>query len=154
MVRRGRSRAASSLLLVAAMLFLSVSAFAGFQAVRPARAAQTWDVTVGDDFYSPATITINVGDTVTWNNQGSMTHTVTSDPNQTVYFNSGDLGPDNSYSFTFTVAGNFTYACQYHDMAGRVIVVQPAPEFPGYVVLAVLAAGVGAGLLIERRMRE
>ncbi len=155
MVHRTSLRPATRrLLLIASMALFVVSAASASQAIRPARAARTWSVSIGDNYYSPQTVTISIGDTVTWNNQGSMVHTVTADPNQTLYFNSGDMGGGNTFSFTFNVAGNFTYSCAYHDMAGEVVVLQPVPEFPGYLAFAVVAAAVGMALLLERRFRE
>src|ERR1700756_4712164 len=51
--------------------------------------------------FSPSTLTIAVGTTVTWINKDNATHTVTSDDN----FNSGDIIPGNSYSYTFKTGG-------------------------------------------------
>ena len=149
-----RRPAQNRLLLAAAVVFLSLSAASAMMAIRPARAAQTVQVIMGDNYYSPQVVTINIGDTVQWVNQGSMVHTATADTGQPVYWNSGDIGAGGTYSYTFLASGNFTYSCAYHDMAGKVDVVQPAPEFPGFAVLAVLALGVGLGLLVERRIRS
>jgi plastocyanin len=47
-----------------------------------------------------------------------------SDPNPTVNFNSGDVNPDESYSYTFENEGTVDYYCQYHepDMQGEITV--------------------------------
>ncbi len=141
-------------LLVASVLFVLVLAGFSVFAGRTARAAQTVNLQVGDNYFYPYSTTVNVGDTVVWNNVGSMTHTVTADVGQAVYWNSGDLLPGKSFSYTFTVAGNFTYGCFYHpEMTGLIIVQQPVPEFPGYVVFVVAGMAVASALLVERRYR-
>lgn len=70
--------------------------------------------------YLPASITIKVGEPVTWTNSDSMTHTVTGDNGE---FDSGNLDPGKTFSFTFQTAGTFTYICTIHpNMKGTVIV--------------------------------
>ncbi len=76
--------------------------------------------------FSPATITIKVGTTVTWTNNTSAPHTVTSDDGTT--FDSGTSNPiaanGGTYSFTFTKAGTFTYHCQIHPFMKATVIVQ------------------------------
>ena len=55
-------------------------------------------VTISNYMFSPASITVSVGSSVTWKNNDSVTHTVTSDSG---LFNSGNLNPGKSYSYTF-----------------------------------------------------
>lgn len=72
--------------------------------------------------FSPATATINVGDTVTWMNQDSVPHTSTSDATPAVW-DSGVLSQGMSFSFTFPTAGTFAYHCTVHPfMQGSVTV--------------------------------
>jgi len=69
--------------------------------------------------FEPKTVTIKVGQTVTWTNQDSVTHTVTGDGG----IDSGDLSKGKSYSKTFDTAGTFNYHCSIHpSMTGQVIV--------------------------------
>jgi len=69
--------------------------------------------------FEPKTVTIKVGQTVTWTNQDSVTHTVTGDGG----ISSGDLSKGKSYSKTFDTAGTFNYHCSIHpSMTGQVIV--------------------------------
>ncbi len=71
-------------------------------------------------FGSP--LTIPVGTTVVWTNQDDMTHTVTATNGA---FDSGDLDKDGQFSFTFTKAGTFNYACNFHpNMKGTITVTQ------------------------------
>jgi plastocyanin len=130
-------------LLAAACLFL-----AGF--VLPARAA-TVNVVAGGvaTVFTPATVTINVGDTVTWTNGGGF-HDVTADD--------GTFGnsPGGSWtlSHTFTTAGSFGYHCSIHGFPGGgmfgTVIVQatgggdPHPGTLGFS-LANYAVNEGAG---------
>ncbi len=57
-----------------------------------------------------------------WTNQDDMTHTVTATNGA---FDSGDLDKDGQFSFTFTKAGTFNYACNFHpNMKGTITVTQ------------------------------
>ena len=70
--------------------------------------------------FTPPTITVNVGTTVTWTNNDSTTHHVASD---TGVFDSGNMSQNATYSFTFNNAGTFPYHCTIHTyMKGTVIV--------------------------------
>ena len=70
--------------------------------------------------FTPNSITVTAGTTVTWTNTDNMTHTVTS---TTGVFNSGNLPSGNNFSFKFTTAGTFPYKCTIHpSMTGTVIV--------------------------------
>ena len=121
----------------------------------PAGGPRNWQVGVGGerrrqalqalDFF-PESITIDVGDSVTWTVEGNA-HTVTflgplsSFPpgdNPTSPFggstydgsaltSSGAMFPGNKYTLTFTKAGSYPYMCLFHppEMVG-IIVVQPA----------------------------
>jgi amicyanin len=70
--------------------------------------------------FSPAELTIAVGDTVTWTNLDPVAHTATSTSGA---FDSGDLVLNDSFSFTFTAAGTYDYLCTPHpEMTGRIVV--------------------------------
>lgn len=66
--------------------------------------------------FVPGDLTVEVGTTVTWTNESSVIHTVTSgsDGTHDDIFNSGDLGPDEEFSFTFNTVGSFPYYCIPH----------------------------------------
>ena len=84
------------------------------------------EITGGRKF-SPANITIAVGDTVQWIVTGS-THTTTSGHpgNQTEFWDSDTLQRGGFFSRTFTVVGAFPYFCKIHgrSMLGTVTVVE------------------------------
>ena len=105
--------------------------------------------------FSPNPITVKVGDSVSWTNNGSVTHTATS--------NTGawDTGPiasgATSSAVSFNTAGSFAYHCAIHpSMTGTVIVsavnAPPAPTSPPVRRLASGGAGpvpaVAATLLL------
>jgi plastocyanin len=91
--------------------------------------AATVDVDVNDFAYQPASITIQVNDTVRWTNRGAYIHTVTSDtPGQ---FGSGDLITNAEFSHTFTTPGTYAYHCFHHPtMIGTVTVVAQGTPLP------------------------
>ena len=82
------------------------------------------DVHIGDDFFSPASITINVGDVVRWTHIGTEgePHTSTS---KTRIWNSGPLMEGDTFEYQFDEAGQFYYFCFFHStiMHGLVIVM-------------------------------
>jgi plastocyanin len=85
-----------------------------------ARAAGSASVSAGDNFFAPPSITIQVGETVTWSNDGQVPHTVTANSGS---FDSGNLNPGQSFSHEFSSPGNFSYFCAYHaSMKGTVTV--------------------------------
>jgi plastocyanin len=64
-------------------------------------------VTITNAGYQPATLQVKVGDTVTWSNNDSATHTVTSDT--AGLFDSGPIAQGATFKFTFSQAGTFMY---------------------------------------------
>jgi plastocyanin len=77
--------------------------------------------TIVDFSFSPSTITVHVGDTITWTNVGKQPHTATANNGS---FNTGILQHGQSGSHTFTAPGTYTYYCIVHPyMKGTVIVL-------------------------------
>src|SRR5215210_9246077 len=97
------------------------------------RAAETKNVTIKDFAFDPKTISVNIGDTITWTNDGPSPHTVSADDGS---FDSGNLDKGATFSQTFDKAGTFAYFCKYHgskggvSMAGSVAVAAPAAAAP------------------------
>ena len=131
------------LISVLAVFLLSIPLtvfFAQQYKSKQAHAASTGAVSIIDFEFSPATLTVPVGTTVTWTNMSvsNSDHTTTSDVAGTA--NSWDSGLPNpvassglpdTFSFTFANAGTFTYHCNVHTfMHGTIIVTAstaPAP---------------------------
>jgi plastocyanin len=86
----------------------------------PAATAADRDVRIVDFAYAPATVTIRVGDTVTWINRDPVEHTATATNGS---FDTGMIAPDGSARIRFTRAGTYAYLCTPHpDMRGTVVV--------------------------------
>jgi amicyanin len=86
-----------------------------------ARAGTDHAIEIADFAFQPGTVTITVGDTVTWTNRDPVVHTATSTAGA---FDSGELGTGESYQVTFTEPGTFDYLCTPHpSMTGRIVVL-------------------------------
>ena len=88
-------------------------------------------ISITEYTFSPDTMTVKVGTTVTWVNNGTIQHTTTSD--STGKWNSGLLSPPSggggyggsaggSFQFTFRHAGIYGYHCTVH----------PPSSFPNF----------------------
>ena len=73
----------------------------------------------GGNGFSPSSLSIKVGDTVTWQNNDSVVHTATATDGT---FDSGQIAPNGNYSFKFTKAGTVNYTCTIHGFAAAVTV--------------------------------
>lgn len=98
-------------------------------------AAATTNVTVGDDFFSPSSVTIRANDQVTWSWTGNINHSSTSTQG---LWDSGVHGKGNSFSHTFPTAGSFPYLCTVHSsiMTGKVTVQAPVNVPPTVTITA------------------
>lgn len=78
--------------------------------------------------FAPSSLTVRVGDTVTWTNGDTAPHDVktTSGP---VAIHSPMLSKGQSWTYTFTAAGSYGYYCTVHpDMTARITVLpKPTP---------------------------
>jgi LPXTG-motif cell wall-anchored protein len=86
-------------------------------------AAASTGVTISDFQFAPASVTVNVGDTVTWTNNGPTPHSATSSAG---VFDTGIMDAGQSGSHTFAEAGTFAYICTPHPNMHGTIVVQAA----------------------------
>jgi plastocyanin len=86
--------------------------------------ATHYNVSIPGFSFSPAALTISLGDTVTWtNNHNSVPHTTTS---MDGLWDSGTLNFGQSYTFVFDTVGIFDYHCTiHHAMTGTITVVLP-----------------------------
>ena len=71
----------------------------------PAPVAPTM-ISITDKGYIPAIMSLPAGVTVRWTNNGSRNHTVTS---PSAGFDSGDIAPGGTFTFTFALDGTFPY---------------------------------------------
>jgi plastocyanin len=104
-------------LLVALLLVAGVVGCKNDKGTNPP-ADTTADVTIeivannGSNSYSPNPATVRVGQTVSWHNAHSMTHTATATGNA---FNTGNISAGStSAPITMNAAGTFAYHCALH----------------------------------------
>jgi len=93
-----------------------------------ALAAASGSVTIADFTFTPATITVNQGDTVTWNNNGPTPHSATANDGS---FDTGILKKGETSSHTFSQPGSFSYFCKPHPFMKATVVVQAAQSGGG-----------------------
>lgn len=98
------------------------------------------DISVGDFFFTPADITIDVGQSVRWTNTGGL-HNVNGSqatyPLNPAGFTSGQPSASNwTYTYTFDVPGFYRYRCDAHPsmMQGTVTVRPQVDPFPLYSI--------------------
>jgi len=108
------------------VIFASQDAFAETEVTIPNEASEPSCAESGSCF-SPSEVTIGIGDSVTWHNDSTAAHTVTSgnpEDGPDGLFDSGLFLGGDSFSHTFTESGEYQYFCQIHPwMTGTVIVV-------------------------------
>jgi plastocyanin len=88
-------------------------------------AAATSPATVQiDNFaFTPATLTVTAGTTVTWKNEDDSPHRI-GDKDGT--FRSAALDTDDAFSHTFATPGEYPYICTIHPYMVGKIIVKPA----------------------------
>ena len=106
------------MLMLAALLAAAPGSVLAADAV-PAAATATV-VEIHNMKFSPVTLTIAPGTKVTWVNEDDSPHTVT---DKGKAFRSAALDTKDSFSYTFTTPGEFTYFCTLHPiMVGKIVV--------------------------------
>ena len=71
--------------------------------------------------FSESTITISIGDIITWTNQDGAPHSATADNGE---FDSGALNNGESFTFIFNTTGTYTYHCSIHNGMTATIIVE------------------------------
>lgn len=74
-------------------------------------------ISMMDSSFDPAELSIPVGTTVRWVNDGQLPHTATADDGA---FDSGTLQSGESFEFTFDTPGDYPYYCMLHGGPGGV----------------------------------
>ena len=88
----------------------------------PAAAAAA--VSIDNFTFTPQSLTVKAGTTVTWTNRDDIPHGIAATNN--AFARSRAMDTDQSYSFTFTTPGTFQYFCYIHPHMVGTIVVQAA----------------------------
>ncbi|MFA5831362.1 MAG: cupredoxin family copper-binding protein [Candidatus Paceibacterota bacterium] len=97
-----------------------VAANENTSATAPAQiaAAQTYQISIKNFAFSPASLNVKKGDTVVWTNEDGAPHQIAGSG-----FKSEVLQNGATYGFTFTEAGGFSYICSLHpSMKGEITV--------------------------------
>jgi plastocyanin len=83
-------------------------------------AAGGTSVAMKDIKFSPSSLTVKVGQTVTWTNDDGVDHNVIAKDGT---FKSGNFGHGGTFSWKATKAGTFAYSCTIHPgMDGTLVV--------------------------------
>lgn len=146
---------------IALIFVLALAACSGSGTAPPPASPLTWSINTGGselseaiqalDFY-PGTITIHIGDTVTWTNATAIPHTVSIPPagqtppagspnplpvggtqfDNSAYISSGFITKGQSYSVRFNNLGTFAYYCLVHqpEMSGTIVVLPAGSSLP------------------------
>lgn len=79
------------------------------------------EVSIENFVFGPSNLAVSVGDTIAWTNDETVVgHTTTSDDG---LWDSKVLSPGDTFEFTFTEAGTFTYFCTLHPSMQAAITV-------------------------------
>ena len=81
----------------------------------------TPQILIKDFMFSPTSLTVKAGTTVTWSNKDDEPHTVVSD---TGLFRSGAVDTDETFTFKFDRPGTYHFTCSIHPRMVGTIVVQ------------------------------
>ena len=87
----------------------------------PAQSADPARILVKGFMFTPTSLTVKAGSTVTWANMDDEPHTVVSD---TGLFRSGAMDTNESFSFKFDKPGTYHFTCSIHPRMVGTIVVQ------------------------------
>ena len=68
-------------------------------------------MTIEGSRFTPATLTVRVGDSIVWVNKDLFPHTATS---SAARFDSQAIAPEQSWTYKVTAKGNFAYVCTFH----------------------------------------
>ncbi|MBS1851414.1 MAG: nitrite reductase, copper-containing [Acidobacteria bacterium] len=110
------------------------------KALQKSATAEKGTVNMSDMAFLPATITVNVGQTVVWKNSSQVIHNVVGDASKALNvadvklppgvkpFDSNFLQPGQTFARVFTVPGVYRYVCTLHEANGMkgVVIVRPS----------------------------
>jgi plastocyanin len=107
----------------------STSPEALIESSRSASSTNETVVTLNSSGFSPMTVTIKAGDTISWTNTDSTPHTVNSNPHPThtdypPLNQVGEINPGETKSFTFTSTGTYKYHDHLFPENGGVVIVK------------------------------
>lgn len=121
---QGRGR----MMVMVALFAVAVTVLSLAAGISQVRAQDAVAIDIVDFTFSPASVEVTEGTTVTWTNQDSAPHTATGDNGE---FDTGQLAQGGSASVTFDTAGTYAYHCEVHpNMVASIVVTagEPADE--------------------------
>ena len=107
-----------TLLTVASVAVLWWVAASHPSSAAPADSAQ---IVIKDFMFTPMSLTVKAGATVTWANKDDEPHNVVSD---TGLFRSGAVDTDETFSFKFDKPGTYHFTCSIHPRMVETIIVE------------------------------
>jgi plastocyanin len=107
------------------ILGAAATLFAAAPSAPLAGAVNSAAIQIDNFHYSPPTLVVAPGTTVTWTNDDDSPHSVREKDGQ---FKSAALDTDDKFSQTFTAPGEYEYFCSIHPYMTGKIVVRPAPH--------------------------
>jgi plastocyanin len=128
--------------------------------------AATTSVSITEFMFTPSAAKARIGDSVKWTNNGTVSHTSTSDgidaccPNGASLWMSGTLTPGSSFTEVFAAAGGYAYHCSIHTtMKGTVSVLGVASPRSGgtttvFTINWASAAGVPTGFTEDIQIKR
>jgi len=141
-------------------ILLAVLAVGVLSTIAPSAFAQMVSMPTGsgvlgceetNECFIPYEITVDVGATVTWSNDDTLPHTVTSgdlgvDPDDVgTVFDSSLLMADDTFEHTFDTVGTYPYFCIVHPWMAGVVIVQEAMAEEGEIMISIEAEPAAAG---------
>src|SRR4051794_4522963 len=115
--------------LIAGLPAVLVAASGVVWAAPDGAAAASHAVVISGYAFQPASLTVGVGDTVTWTNSDQAPHdvTTTSAP-EAIHGSRMDKG--GTFSYTFSTPGTYAYICSFHPDMRATVIVRPAASPP------------------------
>ena len=102
------------------MAFVAAALAAAAMNFHPANSAEANTIVMKNFDFSPMSLNVAVGTTVTWKNLDGEPHTVTSDSG---LFRSGGLDQNDTFTFKFDKPGTYRFLCSIHPrMMGTIVV--------------------------------
>jgi len=117
------------LMSVVSMIAIAPSAFADVTITNAPGSSTPGCEDTADGCFIPSTVTIEVGETVTWENNDTAAHTAsagTSADGPSGVWDSGLIMAGQSYSYTADTAGTFDYFCMVHPWMEGTLIVEAA----------------------------
>ena len=115
---------AATATLLAAVVIPTATQTARAQSAAPQSPASAGGVSIDNFTFTPASMTVKAGTTVTWTNRDDIPHGIADSNN--AFKKSKALDTDDSFSFTFTTPGTYKYFCYIHPHMTGTIVVEAA----------------------------